>query len=380
VSTGWPLVQLRRITRFAYGDSLPEENRDASMIPVFGSNGQVGRHSRANTLGPVIVIGRKGSFGKINYSDQPVFAIDTTYFIDKTQSSSNLRWLYYSLQTLGLDQLTGDVGVPGLNREKAYEQRVPLPPPIIRTAIANYLDSETGRIDVLVAKKQHMIEILQARVNAIVEDATRSLQREWNEVPLKYLVREIDQRLGEHTPPEMLSVSIHYGVVPRSQVTDKLPRAEELSAYKMCDADDIVLNRMRAFQGGVGKSPQAGIVSPDYTVLRPCELVLPQYLHYILRSPWLVGEMTARLRGIGDSELGNVRTPRINFAELGLIRVPLPPIETQVNIVAKIDSKITQTTTLAKKMISQMDLLLEHRYALIKAVVTGQLQVPGVAI
>ena len=65
-----------------YGESLPSERRQEGTIPVFGSNGVVGNHDSANTLAPVIVIGRKGSYGKINYTIQPVFAIDTTYFID----------------------------------------------------------------------------------------------------------------------------------------------------------------------------------------------------------------------------------------------------------------------------------------------------------
>jgi len=36
-------------------------------------------HNTPNTLGPCIIVGRKGSFGKVNYSPQPVFAIDTTF-------------------------------------------------------------------------------------------------------------------------------------------------------------------------------------------------------------------------------------------------------------------------------------------------------------
>lgn len=263
----------------------------------------------------------------------------------------------------------------GLRSEAIDEANIPMRPLAEQRAIADYLDTETARIDALLSTKQRMIELFRARTDALVEDEIGKLRRQCSEVPMKRLVREIDQRLGERTPPEMLSVSIHLGVVPRSLMTDKLPRAEELTAYKMCEPDDIVLNRMRAFQGGVGRSPQAGIVSPDYAVLRPCSLVLSQYLHYIFRSPWFVGEMTARLRGIGDSEQGNVRTPRINVAELGLIKVPLPSVTIQAQLVDKIDGKVAQMRTIVEKLSHQIDLLREHRQALITAAVTGELKI-----
>src|SRR5438876_3385491 len=101
----WDVVRLKYLARVNYGDSLPAEARQEGEVPVFGSNGSVGFHSQPNTVGPVLVIGRKGSFGKINYSDQPCFAIDTTYYIDARNSRADLRWLFYVLLLLRLDAI-----------------------------------------------------------------------------------------------------------------------------------------------------------------------------------------------------------------------------------------------------------------------------------
>ena len=43
----------------------------------------IGLHSKANTLSPVIIVGRKGSFGKIQYSLFPCFCDDKLVKIDK---------------------------------------------------------------------------------------------------------------------------------------------------------------------------------------------------------------------------------------------------------------------------------------------------------
>jgi len=77
----WGTMRLKYAALFAYGDSLASDSRDIDgEIPVYGSNGIIGYHSVANTSKPCLIIGRKGSSGKINYSDAPCFAIDTTFY------------------------------------------------------------------------------------------------------------------------------------------------------------------------------------------------------------------------------------------------------------------------------------------------------------
>ena len=113
VPTHWHTQQLKAICRLTYGDTLTADMRRNGNVPVYGSNGQVGWHATANTQSPCIVIGRKGSFGKVNFALQPIFAIDTTYFIDERHSNNNLRWLFYLLIWLRLDDITRDSAVPG---------------------------------------------------------------------------------------------------------------------------------------------------------------------------------------------------------------------------------------------------------------------------
>lgn len=193
VSTDWPTVQLRRVTRFAYGDSLPETARDDGEVSVFGSNGAVGSHTKPNTAGPVIVIGRKGSHGKVQWSDAPVFAIDTTYFVDDSTSSYHLRWLFYALGTMGLDNLSSDVGVPGLSRERAYAQPIPLPSLDEQRRIADFLDTETARIDALIAKKRRMIELLAERRRRSLSRWYATLVRRFGTVAFRRNVARLEQ-------------------------------------------------------------------------------------------------------------------------------------------------------------------------------------------
>jgi len=184
----WEARRLKRICTFAYGDSLASEARVDGDVGVLGSNGPVGLHDRANTLAPCLVIGRKGSFGKVNYSYSAVFAIDTTFYVDERFTDANLRWLFYVLQWARLDSATKDSAIPGLDREDAYARIVALCSPDEQQAIADFLDRETAKIDALIEKIEKAIKLLKEYRTALISAAVTS----------KIDVREeIGQSIGE---------------------------------------------------------------------------------------------------------------------------------------------------------------------------------------
>jgi len=123
---GWAQYKLGEILSFEYGESLPERKRINGLIPVFGSNGKVGIHNKKLVNGPGIIIGRKGSIGKVTWSDNNYWPIDTTYFI-KLIKNYNLKFIFYLLNRLNLNNLNKASGVPGLNRNDVYRIKIFLP-------------------------------------------------------------------------------------------------------------------------------------------------------------------------------------------------------------------------------------------------------------
>jgi len=140
-------IRVKYLCRLGYGDGLPKDSESEGEVPVFGSNGQYSTTSTPNTEAPAIVVGRKGSYGKINWAPDGCFASDTTFYIDKRLTNVHLRWLFWSLQTLCLDEGSQEAAVPGLNREAVYEQRVNTPEIDMQKLIADFLDKEVARID-----------------------------------------------------------------------------------------------------------------------------------------------------------------------------------------------------------------------------------------
>lgn len=171
VPSHWDVNHIRHVLVMHYGDALAADVRVDGDVPVYGSNGVVGTHNTGNTDAPAIIVGRKGSYGKLNFSESAAFCIDTAYHIGaKDCDGCLLRFIYYALMPLGLDTTSQDTGVPGLSRDIAYRTKISIPPLNEQLAIADYLDVETARIDTLIHEKDELSGLLrEARSSRISE-------------------------------------------------------------------------------------------------------------------------------------------------------------------------------------------------------------------
>mgnify|MGYP001578412139 CR=1 FL=1 len=150
----WEISRLENILSFNYGEGLPEDERIKGEYPVYGSNGIVGYHNKFLVKGPGIIVGRKGTIGRITWSEQNFWPIDTTYYITTDTDKINLRWLFYNLTNLRLDLLNAVTGIPGLNRQVALNMKLALPLLLEQKKIAEILSS----VDEAIEKSKEVIE------------------------------------------------------------------------------------------------------------------------------------------------------------------------------------------------------------------------------
>ena len=119
------LVRAKDIFLLEYGKPLAEDMRVKGEFPVMGSNGITGYHNEYLIVGPSIIVGRKGSAGKITFVEENCFPIDTTFYVSN-KSEYPLKYIYYLLLALPLKSLSKSMGVPGLNRNDVHALKVPL--------------------------------------------------------------------------------------------------------------------------------------------------------------------------------------------------------------------------------------------------------------
>lgn len=133
IPLNWECGKIQDYIVINYGKSLPESKRIAGEYGVYSSAGLTGSHNAYLTDESTIVIGRKGTIGKLYFVQNPSFCIDTAYYIRESDSQFPLSFTYRILLGLNLPELNEDSAVPGLNRNTVYDLPVVKP-------ISNVLD------------------------------------------------------------------------------------------------------------------------------------------------------------------------------------------------------------------------------------------------
>lgn len=247
--------------------------------------------------------------------------------------------------------------------------RVPLPPREIQRQIAAHMD----RTEVMIGQLDQLVALLRARRTA-TWSTVHSMGFET--VRLQWLMDEVDLRAGgDNSDLPLLSVSIHHGVGLRENSSSGQQAGADLSKYKVAHAGDIVVNRMRAFQGGLGQARMSGLVSPDYAVLRPIAGLSASWAEYVMRSPQFIETMAQWVRGIGGAEQGNVRTPRINVRDLLTLSIPLPPPAELDEVTSQLDKVTDRIDQMLAKIADLRGLLVERSSAFLLDVVTGRKEI-----
>lgn len=390
------------MARLRYGDSLAAESRSEGEVPVYGSNGPSGFHSVGNTLAPALIIGRKGSFGKVNFSERTCFAIDTAFYIDRRSSHSDLRWLYYVLLVLRLDAISEDSAVPGLSREFAHDQTVVVPPLEEQHVIAAFLDRETEKIDALIEKKERLVALLEEKRTALLGRAvTKGLTPS---APMKESGLDWLDEIPAHWEPMRLRFAIRAGTqnglyksrgyhgeggVPIISMAEAFTSAEigscaedrvdltaaEYQSYKLEYGDLLFARRSLVFSGSgrcsmVGSLPEPHVFESSIIRARPMADILdPRFASVYLNS---TPSRFQILRATKQVTISGIDADAVKD-----ILLFLPPLEEQRAIVANVDSLAAKIVKLISKIRSNVEMLRGYRSDLISAGVTGKVDVRG---
>ena len=151
--------RLGNVLSLEYGISLPKYKRIKGIYPVVGANGIDGFHNSYFLNGPSIIVGRKGSVGKINLIKQNCTPIDTCFFVKINEEQLLFQYTYYLLKSLNLETLNKGLGPGGLNRNDVYALSVEVPS--------------------LDLQKEIVAQILP------LEEEIEKLQKEIDEIPVK---------------------------------------------------------------------------------------------------------------------------------------------------------------------------------------------------
>ena len=186
----------------------------------------------------------------------------------------------------------------------------------------------------------------------------------WEVSQLKYATRWKSEKGCPDAP--VLSLYRDFGVVPKDSRNDNHNVTSlDTSNYKVVDIGDLVINKMKAWQGSMAVSDYRGIVSPAYHV---CSItsnkVNKRYLHHLLRNPAYLPEYVRLSTGmrIGQWDLG--------FDDFKNIPFLIPPFDEQAKIADYLDNGCTSLDSILDKTHSSIEAYKKLKQAVITQAVT----------
>jgi type I restriction enzyme, S subunit len=288
------------------------------------------------------------------------------------------------------------VSYPAINASDLMRLTIPLPSEAEQSAIAAFLDHETGKIDALIAEQEKLITLLKEKRQAVISHAvTKGLN------PNALMKDSGVQWIGK--------VPAHWDVMMFGKVVESIqtgPFGSQLHASDYVENGIPLINPAHIIQGQLvpdNKSSvdQATAIRLQQHQIRAGDIVMARRgeigrcgVALDFQTGWVcgTGSLLIRLgrhnsnffgRIISENgfkaflELRAVGTTMLNLNPtiVGNMLVPVPPIEEQSAIVEFLTDIASKFDPLINKAQHAITLLRERRTALISAAVTGKIDV-----
>ena len=275
------------------------------------------------------------------------------------------------------------------------QQRLPLPPPDEQQAIADYLDTETARIDTLVQEKEELSGLLREWRQSVIAEytsgatqphdkkATGNVHMPW--IPSDWSMVRLGKyaRIGNGSTPLKDNASYWEGgtfpwlnsaVVNRDTVDEGSEYVTD-AALRACHLPIVEPGALLVALTGQGKT------RGQVTVLR-IQATINQHLAYLALDDarfdshflfWALTGMYAALRMVSDGQGGTKGA--LTCDDLARFEVPMPPLALQREIAKAVSNEATKIDALITHTQEEIALLKELRAATIADAVLGRVDV-----
>ena len=306
------------------------------------------------------------------------------------ESVAFLRYWLMTAKSYGyIDLICNKATIAHFSKEKFIALPILVIPQDIQSKIVSFLDLECKQIDDLLSKSRSSIEEYKKLKQAVITQAVTKGVRgeremkdsgvEWiGEIPAEWSVQRIKTIFSirnerNYLPLEQVNLISLYtdkGVVQHCDIEKTTGnKASNADGYKKVYPNDMIVNIILCWMGAIGRSNYAGVTSPAYDVYVPSSKIECKFYHYYFRTLGFSGDCYKNGRGIMAMRW---RTYSDQFRS---IKVVVPPLEEQKEIVGYLDAKCAEIDGLIAKKEQLIKELESYKKSLIYEVVTGKREV-----
>lgn len=323
----------------------------------------------------------------------------TMAFLNIYNLDNKYAWFFFKNFERYLKAFTIGMGVPHVNGEEFKNHIIIIPPKSEQTAIANFLDQKTARIDTLIEKKQKLIDLLKEERTAVINQAvTRGIDpnvklkdsgidwlgdipEHWEVKKLKYVGEIISggafsstafQKEGKARVIKITNIQHDELLL---EETEYLPEnyAEIYSRFLIYYGDILFALTRPIISSGL-KSTRVEVkneimlLNQRNAIFRVKEEQCSDFFYYITHCLYFYQLFEVNMDTTGQQ-------PNISPLDIANFTIDLPPKEEQTQIVQHIEAETKRIDGTISKIEKEIELLSEYRTALICEVVTGKIKV-----
>lgn len=366
------------------GFDLPDDKIIEGKYPVIASTSIKAYHNQFKVKAPIVVTGRSGSLGKVQYVDEDGWPLNTALYA-KDFHGNNPKYVYYFLQTMHLEQYNAGAGVPTLNQNHLHSLKILIHKLPTQQKIASILSA----YDNLIQNYKKQIEALQIAASELYKEwFVRFRFPSWqnakfeNGIPEGWKVERLGNlaeiKSGKRLPqgydfsdyptrhPYIRARDIKHGNIDSNDfayISDEV--YQKLKRY-IVDENDILLTIVANIGdvGYVNKSLQGfNLTENAVRLTNYSERIEPRYLCYYLSQPATKIYMEGLAVGAAQAKLG--------IYKIETIKVLLP----NINIQKDFSRRITLIHTKIDNLNKQITNLIQQRDLLLPRLMSGKLEV-----
>ena len=331
---------------------------------------------------------------RIRTNQQPC-CIDNNMMGFVIQNELSFDFAFYLMSLIDFKYLVNPGAVPSINESQISSFLISVPPISEQTQIANYLDTETARIDNLISKQEKLIELLEEQRKSIISHAvTKGLNPnapmkdsgvEWlGKVPNDWNLSRLDavskivRGNSAFSKMDLLEsgkyVALQYGKTYKvNEINESFGSYVNQEFFKksqITEFGDIILISTSETLEDLGHScfyarHDVGLIGGEQFLLKPKNQNFGKYIYYATKA------FSSYLQRYATG----LKVFRFNLDDLKKIYIPDISLVEQQKIAEFLDKETARIDISVLKQKSLIEKLKEYRSSIISHAVTGKIDV-----
>jgi type I restriction enzyme M protein len=330
----WHILELDKVAKIEKGTSITKAKITHGNIPVIAGGQQAAYfHNKSNRDGKTITVSASGAYaGFVNFFESPIFASDCTTIQSKNEKDCLTKYLFFILKAKQKDiyKFQNGIAQPHVYGKDLAKIKIPLPPLEIQEQIVSELESYQRVID---------------GARAVTENWKPSfgIDPKWEIVKLG----DVSERVTKGTTPTTAGFKFQDSGINFVKI-ESIDDNGYFIADKFAHIDqkcNEALKRSQLKEGDVlfsiaGALGRVALVNKNIlpantnqalAIVTPKENLNSKYLEEVLRSPLIFNKIDGLKVGVAQYN--------ISLTQVSDFEIPLPPLEIQKQIIAKIEDE-----------------------------------------